>query len=324
MELPASLRAALDTLLDGHAVAGIAVAGSRLSARYRAEVLDGRLHLDSDDAARAYVATRLPATYAAIRRAMDLVGEAMNPQTPAPVSLLDVGAGPGTALWAAADMWPGLGTATMVEASGPIRRMGEGLAAASDVPQRRWLDGRAGDLVEAAEPADLVTLAYVLDELQEAERDRLVDALWRKARHILLIVEPGTPAGWRRILSARGRLLAEGANIVAPCPHSATCPLVGPDWCHFAIRLPRSRIHRLAKGADAPFEDEKFIFLAAARRPAPFSRSRILAPPQQGSGKVRLKLCRPDGRADDVMLTRRDGDAFKAARRASWGDGVPL
>ncbi|WP_285293733.1 small ribosomal subunit Rsm22 family protein [Aureimonas altamirensis] len=322
MELPASLRAALETVLEGHAVAGIAAAGSRLSARYRAEVLDGRLHLDTDEAARAYVATRLPATYAAIRRAMDLFQETLDPQTPAPETLLDVGAGPGTALWAAADAWPGLGAATMVEASGPIRRMGERLAEASGVAQRRWLDGRAGDLVEKTEPADLVTLAYVLDELREAERDQLVDALWRKARRMLLIVEPGTPAGWRRILAARSRLLALGANLVAPCPHSKTCPLLGQDWCHFAVRLARSRVHRLAKGADAPFEDEKFIFLAAAREPAHISAARILAPPQPGSGKVRLKLCRPDGRADDVLMTRRDGDAFKAARRAMWGDAL--
>jgi len=322
MELPASLRAALDTVLDGHAVAGIAAAGSRLSARYRAEVLDGRLHLDTDEAARAYVATRLPATYAAIRRAMDMLQETMDPLTPAPETLLDVGAGPGTALWAAADTWPELGAATMVEASDPIRRVGQLLAEASGVSHRRWLDGRAGDLVDKAELADLVTLAYVLDELREGERDQLVDALWRKARHLLLIVEPGTPAGWRRILAARRRLLAQGANIVAPCPHSQTCPLVGQDWCHFAVRLPRSRIHRLAKGADAPFEDEKFIFLAAARAPAPTAAARILAPPQQGSGKVRLKLCRPDGRADDVLMTRRDGDAFKAARRAFWGDAL--
>ncbi len=322
MELPASLRAALDTVLDGHAVAGIAAAGSRLSARYRAEVLDGRLHLDTDEAARAYVATRLPATYAAIRRAMDMLQETMDPQTPAPETLLDVGAGPGTALWAAADTWPELGAATMVEASDPIRRVGQLLAEASGVPHRRWLDGRAGDLVDKAEPADLVTLAYVLDELREGERDQLVDALWRKARRLLLIVEPGTPAGWRRILAARRRLLAEGAHIVAPCPHSQTCPLVGQDWCHFAVRLPRSRIHRLAKGADAPFEDEKFIFLAAAHAPAQTAASRIRAPPQQGSGKVRLKLCRPDGRADDVLMTRRDGDAFKAARRAFWGDAL--
>lgn len=324
MELPAPLRSGLKTFLEGHAVAGIAAAGSRLSTRYRAEVLDGRLHLDTDEAARAYVATRLPATYAAVRRAMELVDDAMAGAMPAPGSLLDVGAGPGTALWAAEDAWPGLDTATMVEASGPIRRLGEMLAADSGIPHRLWLDGRAGDVMDKAEPADLVTLSYVLDELREAERDHLVDALWLKARQLLLIVEPGTPAGWRRILAARGRLLAQGAYIVAPCPHAQACPLVGQDWCHFAVRLARSRMHRLAKGAEAPFEDEKFIFLAAARRPAQASMARILAPPQQGSGKVRLKLCRPDGRVDDAMVTRRDGDAFKAARRAGWGDALAL
>jgi len=152
----------------------------------------------------------------------------------------------------------------------------------------------------------------------------LIDRLWALTGDMLVIVEPGTPAGWQRILAVRTRLLTQGAHLIAPCPHREPCPLTEPDWCHFARRVARSRLHRLAKGGDVPWEDEKFIFIAASRHPArAAAAARVLAPPQTASGRVRLKLCEADGNLRDQSLTRRDGNAFKVARRLDWGDALP-
>jgi ribosomal protein RSM22 (predicted rRNA methylase) len=136
---------------------------------------------------------------------------------------------------------------------------------------------------------------------------------------MLVIIEPGTPAGWQRILTARDALRSAGAHLVAPCPHAQDCPIVAPDWCHFSRRVARSRVHRLAKGAEVPWEDEKYIFIAASREPVERSGSRILVPPRVNGGVGRVKLCRPDGSAAEVTLSKRDGDAFKKLRRADWG-----
>jgi len=233
--------------------------------------------------------------------------------------LLDVGAGPGTVMWAAADLWPTLEAATLLEASPAIRAVGEKLAAASPIAGVTW---RAGDLrTETADmPHDLVTLAYVLDELAPKERDVLVNRLWQLTGSVLLIVEPGTTTGWQRILSARDQLIASGAGILAPCPHAQACPVTAPDWCHFSARVARSRIHRLAKEAEVPWEDEKFIYLAASRTPATASSARVLALPESATGRVRLKLCQSDGTLTRRLVTRREGDAFKQARRRGWGD----
>jgi ribosomal protein RSM22 (predicted rRNA methylase) len=320
MELPAPLRQAVEEALEGVPPAELARAAEMLSTRYRAERRDGRRHLDDDRAVLAYLAARLPATYAATQACFAALAE-VRPDF-APRSLLDIGAGPGTALWAAAARWPGLEAALLIEESPVMRRWGETLAAAVPIPRVAW---RGVDIRQEPPDSnrhDLVVLAYVLDELEPALRPPLIERLWASTGDLLLVVEPGTPAGWQRILSARAQLLAAGAAMVAPCPHGAACPLRAPDWCHFARRLPRSRIHRQAKGAEVPWEDEKFIYLAVSRRPVPLPGARIIAPPRAGKGHVRLKLCRASGAAEERVVSRREGSAYKQARGAGWGEAL--
>ncbi len=317
MELPLQLRQAVDGALAGVAMSDLAAAAKALSQRYREEVRDGRLHLSDAKFALAYIATRMPATYAAIHASLIALAE-QQPEF-APHTLLDIGAGPGTTMWAASDVWPAMEAATLVETSPAIRALGEKLGAPGTIARVTW---RAGDLRSdlAGEQHDLVTLAYVLDELAPKDRDTLVDQLWPLTRHALLIVEPGTTAGWQRILAARAQLISEGAHILAPCAHALACPVALPDWCHFSARVARSRVHRLAKEADVPWEDEKFIYLAAARAPAIAHPSRVLSPPESATGRVKLKLCNADGSATHRLVTRREGDVFKQARRRDWGD----
>jgi ribosomal protein RSM22 (predicted rRNA methylase) len=323
MELPAALRQGVDDVLENTPLATLRQAARTLSNRYRAETRDGRLHMADEIAVKAYLAARLPATYAAVRASLDQLAEAQPDFSPR--TLLDVGSGPGTVLWAVADAWPGLEAATMLEASASARAMGERLAAGGIAARTAWLAGDATLGLSDASPADLVTLTYVLDELAPAAIVKLVDRLWAATGDTLLVVEPGTPTGWRRILDVRAQLTAAGAHLLAPCPHHAPCPLAAPDWCHFSRRVARSRLHRLTKDADVPWEDEKFVYLAASRHaPAQASAARVLAPPRTGSGKVTLKLCRPDKSLAERMLTKRDGETFRAARRVDWGDTIRI
>ena len=132
----------------------------------------------------------------------------------------------------------------------------------------------------------------------------------------------GTPAGWQRILEARSALIERGAHVVAPCPHAKACPLAPPDWCHFARRVSRSRLHKQTKGVEMPWEDEKFCYVALSRTPRLSNAARVIAKPYKGSGRVTLKLCRPDGAAGDELISRRDAERFKVASRSNWGDVV--
>jgi ribosomal protein RSM22 (predicted rRNA methylase) len=319
--LTASLPPELDDALAR--VAGRGGGSSRtseaLSARYRDAPESGPVARTGADVA-AYATARLPATFAAIRV---VLGE-LAARSPGfePASLLDLGAGPGTALWAAADVWPGLERATAVEAEPAMAALGRELAQAgpSVVARAAWLDGRLPTAVPDGR-ADLVTLGYVLAELDEAAQAETVERAWRNAE-ALVVVEPGTPAGYRRMLAARARLLGAGATLAAPCPHERACPWAGSaEWCHFAVRLPRSSAHRHAKQADLAYEDEKLAYVAVVREGAERTQARVVRHPQLRSGHVRLQLCREDG-VHDETVSKRDRERYRRARKASWGESL--
>jgi ribosomal protein RSM22 (predicted rRNA methylase) len=320
MELPLALRHAIDRALDGVVRADLAAAAAALSQRYREERRDGAFYVASRRDALAYVAVRMPATYAAVRASFDAIADARTDF--APKTMLDIGAGPATALWAAADCWPALADALLVEASLALRACGEKLAEAAELPNMSWRSADVASATIDGAPRDLVTLAYVLNELPPEARSLTLQRLWHLTADTLVVVEPGTPAGWQRILAARRQLIESGGHVIAPCPHAHECPLQPPDWCHFARRVARSRLHRQAKGAEVPWEDEKFSYVAVSRKPAPALGARVIARPRKASGRVTLKLCRGDGSAGDQLLSRRDGDLFKRASRSDWGSAL--
>lgn len=323
-DLPPALRQAAEALLQGVARKGVVERAAAISARYRAGGNSAAVVGSQDDAA-AYVLTRLPATYAA--GAHVLAQAARMAPGFAPRSLLDAGAGPGGASWAALETWPEIGTATLLDSNRAFLEMAERLAA-DGPPALRGAQRMRGDLTtpDGWPAADLVVASYALAEIAEARQGATVAALWAAATGLLVLIEPGTPAGWTRILAAREGLIAAGATILAPCAHHAPCPLTPPDWCHFAQRLARSRDHRLAKGGEAPFEDEKFIYLVAARpQVAAIARkARILAPPRAGKPGIEFKLCTPQGAAERRFVARRDKAAHAVARRLDWGEVLDL
>jgi ribosomal protein RSM22 (predicted rRNA methylase) len=86
------------------------------------------------------------------------------------------------------------------------------------------------------------------------------------------------------------------------------------------VRLPRSREHKFLKSADAPFEDEKYAFLVAARAGAPVA-ARILAPARHAKPGITLKLCEAGG-LREIFVPKRDKARYERIRRADWGEAL--
>jgi ribosomal protein RSM22 (predicted rRNA methylase) len=317
-DLPAELKAALDARLEGLSRGDVAVRAAVISKTYRDGGTSSAIKSEID--ALAYALARMPATYAAVGACLNALSEA-RPEF-APQTLLDVGAGPGTASWAASEAFASLTSLTLLDTNPALRTLALDLQRGTTrFAETKYDAGEARNALAKADSADLVIASYLIGELGEAERKSLMEAMWAKTRDTLLVVEPGTPAGYARILNARTQLIAAGAHVLAPCPHDAACPLQAPDWCHFSQRLARSRAHKQVKGADVPFEDERFSYVVLTRAPVTWHPSRILAQPAVGKAGVSAKLCTPDG-VTIAKVPRRDKAAYAHARHWRWGDAV--
>lgn len=321
--LPAWISAALQHKLENVSRAALRVSAQAISDTYRAGGTSTVIR--SEDGALAYAIVRMPATYAAVRAALTQARDIV--PLFAPQSILDVGAGPGTASWASLDAWPSVQQITLIDSNPHLLDLALEFQQSAGAPRAdlSTLRGNVANTLGTAPAADVVMASYVLTEISPDSMRGVLGRLWSLANRLLVIVEPGTPAGFKRILDCRDALLAVGAQIIAPCSHDGLCPLSDSDrWCHFSARLPRSRDHLLTKSAQVPFEDEKFSYLVAGKGFADIARGRrILATPRVTKGNVSLTLCAPQS-AEDYVIPRGEKDAYKAAKRLDWGDTLTL
>jgi ribosomal protein RSM22 (predicted rRNA methylase) len=319
--LPPALQAAVSALLEGRPRGPIAERSAKISDCYRGGGHSGAA-IVSDTDVLAYLLARLPATYAAVSAVLHEVTARCDF---APATLTDIGAGPGTASWAAAEIWPALERVTMIDSSAVFLDMARRLAAKSPRPALSGATATLADVTRLpkAQPADLVIASYALAEVPRAKLNDVAMTLWAACTGILVLVEPGTPAGYERIVACRSALITEGARIIAPCPHAAPCPIRAPDWCHFSQRLARSRDHMIVKAALVPFEDEKFSYLAVARDHVAIEpyEARVLAPPKKDKIGIAMKVC-ANGEISQRKIPRRDREKFTRLRDVRWGDGI--
>jgi ribosomal protein RSM22 (predicted rRNA methylase) len=314
-QLPSWLFEASARLLEGVSGKALSADYLRLSAGYR-----GGKPAEAKGLWLAYLAGRMPGTYAAVAAALRRLPEDLAASC---LSTLDLGSGPGTASWAALEMLPRLEQVTALEQDSQAMELAEALAEDARLkPKFSKQDLSAGSI--QAEAGDLVLAAYVANELESEKRENFFRAAWSKTQKALVLVEPGTPPGFEALLQARQLLLAEGACLLAPCPGDGLCPLASKPaekWCHFSQRFERSRLAKLAKPSELGYEDEKYSYLIFARQAWPRPEARLIGHPKKGQGFIHLELCGQGG-LEQRRYSKRDGDSYKKAKKLEWGDDV--
>lgn len=323
--LSPSLTSALEAVLDGLPADALRRATASLIEAYRSGAPPTAQVLHDPTTAAAYAAYRMPATHAAVSRALrsttDLVPDLRVS------SLIDVGGGTGAATWAVAEAFPDLTSATVLDGSADALATGRRIARHGPPPvaaatwQRTHL--RADTVLQQA---DLAVVSYLLGELADPLQEAVIDAA-ATASPTLLVIEPGTPRGYVAVLAARSRLTQAGWHVLAPCPQDGPCPIADrDDWCHFAVRLDRSALHRRLKGGRLGHEDEKFSYVVATRETGlrgTSSPGRVLRHPVTRKGLVQLEICHADGSVGRQIITKRSPMAYRAARDAAWGSTWP-
>jgi len=319
VDLPRELRRALESQTGGTTDVDLNRTTKDLSSRYRDPASVGKLIARSAEDIVAYAVYRMPATYAAIVAALTALRDQREGWQPR--SLLDLGAGLGSGLWAATTVWPDIERLTAVDAQPHIIAFGRDLCRHASHPALRSTEWTQGDLrsLQLTGQYDLVVFSYVLAEIEPSTLSEIVERGWSVTKEALVVVEPGTPAGYHRIRQVRDVVEGHGGYSLAPCPHDPPCEVAEDDWCHFSVRVPRSREHRVAKDAALGYEDEKFAYAAFGHSPVERQYSRVLRHPQIRKGHIYLQLCTPDG-VKTVVVSKREGERYTRARKVEWGD----
>lgn len=320
MQLIKAVRQAAEEEAEKYNLLKLKTAAENLSISYLTAERTGRSFINGDISAAAYSATRMPATFCAVSSALEETLKSV--KLDGEYTLLDIGTGTGSAVMAAESLL-NIKKAVCFEREASMRNAAERHFAV--------FGGISGNVewgcddirkAESFPKSDIVTASYVFNELPISEGTKLAEKLWNSADKLLLIVESGTPAGYKLISEIRKMLINFGARVAAPCGGNYNCPLSPDDWCHFTCRVERSRLQKLLKGGDAPYEDEKFCYIAVSKEnvnPAP----RVLRHPKISTGKIEFPLC-SGGEIKNVICTKKNKDGWRLARKIGSGDGFNL
>ncbi|MBR4261394.1 MAG: rRNA methyltransferase [Clostridia bacterium] len=322
MELPIELRNLIEEKLEGVNIKELQKNSESVSLKYRDDNRDGRRLVTEEIEALAYAAVRMPATYGAVSSALKHTFEICDCKIE---SVLDVGAGTGAGTWAVCSFID-FDDCICLEREDVMRNLGKSLMQESEVETLKNVKWEKFDLVtsDIKQKADLVICSYVLNELSEENRLVALDKLWKATNKILLIIEPGTPIGFSEIKELRKMFINKGGCVIAPCPNIENCPMLENDWCHTTCRVARTKIHKLLKNGNAPYEDEKFSYIAVSKDGVDKEDfARVLRHPKIESGKITLQVCTNEGIIEKVV-TKKDKELFKVARKASCGDRIEI
>ncbi len=252
-----------------------------------------------------YVQSRMPATQAVCEKVFSQIKKNGNI-----TSILDLGCGSGSATYTALKIFPSLSTIHLIDQHNYYEY---------DLSQPYQFFKQNFKDLNFSQSYDLIVASYAINECDDKLVENLLHYAWKYTNNYLVIIEPGTPYGYSSFLKARQHLIDQGAFLMAPCPHECSCPLVNPDWCHFKIRLHRSKIHQQIKQGTKSFEDESYIFGIFSKQQEQKTINRIIKKPIKKSGHILFDLCTRDGLKNEIV-SRKDKIRYIKAKKLEWGD----
>jgi ribosomal protein RSM22 (predicted rRNA methylase) len=263
----------------------------------------------------SYITFRMPATFSALKYVLNEF-KSLKIDTSIK-SILDLGSGPGTAVFACLSTFDAF-KMTLVERDQEFFEISKDLT--KNVKNIDEISFIKKDILSFKDyDHDLILVSYVLNELKQFQIDRILKRFINSKAKVIIFLEPGTIYGFENIRYLHDKVIKEDLKIIAPCPNNLKCPMPKNDWCHFFVRLDRSKYHKYLKKGTLSYEDEKFSYLIVTKKDSKNYQSRVLRNSKKIDSNLQLTLCE-DGEIKKDIIDTKDIKKYKISKKIKWGD----
>lgn len=169
MELPLELKEELEKEIQSASIKELKQCAQKVSERYRedSKIKTKNKLINSNEEALAYAVSRMPATYGSIHTALENTIKIAKIDIQ---SVLDIGAGTGSAEWAILDLMQ-VDDITCIENETYMMQMGKKLMQNNEtLKNAKWMQLNIAQ-EQIDQKADLVIASYVLNEIEEKQRE---------------------------------------------------------------------------------------------------------------------------------------------------------
>lgn len=274
----------------------------------------------------AYLALRFPATYAQIVSALSHIQERF--PTWQPKSVLELGCGPGTGIWAAKSVWPSVKTATGVDQEQLFLTLAEEIQYDAKMQMDiTWVKSSILTWLAAEDAAtyDLIIVANVFNELTDEDRERLMQKIPLRSSGIVMLLESGTTVGTTHISNA-ARAIAATAHLIAPYINN-TFVESGERWIHFSQRFQRPEFQRRVRQSmresslmASDWEDAKYCYVAWGNIPKQKPIwGQCIGSVEKQKGFLTVPVLTGEGIISARVLKRNKAD-YNQAKNIRWGE----
>ncbi len=285
-----------------------------------------RSYIQGPGDALAYLGLRFPATYAQIAGALLQIQDRVPDWRPR--SVLDIGCGPGTGIWAATSVWPDMTAAVGVDQDTHLLSLAEEIGSDAHISTKiTWVQQTVARWTATVDTNtyDLIIVANVLNELPKGIKDDFFAALQQHSSGIVLLLEPGTPRGYAIIRSAAEKIVLK-APLIAPYIHNTFVPSEA-YWIHFPQLFTRPDFLRkirqsMRESSDmaSDWEETKYSYVACGSVPMTTTYwGQAIGSVQKYRGYLTLPVLTADG-VHTARVMKRHKVEYAAAKRIRWGE----
>lgn len=309
---------AIEQLLNGKKISELKKDYKNLSATYRSEKINSANVVNSTNKALSYVSSRMQETSVIIDDVLNKLNSLVD-LSGCVFSALDFGSGTGSALWALENFVKNI-PVVAVEREMQMLNCAQELCKDLDLNITYLNDDVFSNKVKCMPQSDLVIESFMLNEMTQQDSQKALDLMIEKSKNFIVLIEPGTPNSYKKMMETKKYVLSKGLKIVLPCPHGQECGLK-EDYCNFSVRVNRTKTSMQIKNATLGYEDEKYFYLIFSKNQIGRAHKNIIIRrPQIRKSCIDLKLCCNDTMIQNKTVTKKDKDNYHKAKHLKHGD----